>query len=286
MENIYKYLAPIILGTSISINGCAKKQELPFAESPQKVTESSNPIINNLAEVETGVFNIDDRRIPKPVQDRFNKMVLLSNRSEGDCRVNPVTIDGDPSFITSAHCRKKTLTYANEKFNLIDAPVFSRNLADLRNSNLSNIRIFPFPKANNGEIIYMVMPTVAGNPNSRKVFVGHAQTINTENGQVLTTQENYPGLNANGSSGSFVSNKDGRILGVIKGALRIKNNLVSEYDENDLPDSILKYTAITGRNTDKSKKVIIYTKPNFFGFQDGSNSSKESWVTDSQKTKK
>jgi hypothetical protein len=281
MENIQKYILPFVAGGLLSISSCGKQPGSAFVETiPSKPTVEKTKT-KPKHEVKVGLLSVDDSSIPQAVKDRFNKMVLLNRDDKTDCHANPAKIDNKSVYLTSAHCRKQLNTQVNERYNLSDAPVYSQGLKELANANLTKVRLFQFPKVIDGTLIYFGVPTINNNSNSRKVFVGHSITLNTENGVLLATKEELKYINASGSSGSFVSDGNGKLLGTMKGWSQVNKRLTKATDSfgNDLEDSTSHLVANTGRETDKSKMVITYISPMFV---DGTG---KMWVPDSQKTK-
>jgi hypothetical protein len=279
MENLRKFILPIVAGGLLSISSCGKQPESAFVETiPSKLTVEKT---ETKQEVKVGLLDANDPSIPQALKDRFNKMVLLSN-DKTDCHANPVSIDNKKVYLTSAHCRKNLIKFVNEKFNFGDAPVYATSLQTLSNTDLSKVKLFQFPKVADGTLIYMGVPTINDNSNSRKIFVGHAKTLNTENGILITTKEEFKYINASGSSGSFVSDFKGRLLGTMKGWSTVDKDLTKATDSfgNEPENSTSHLVANTGRKTDKSKKVTKYISPILI---DGSG---KSWVPDSQKSKK
>jgi hypothetical protein len=226
MENLRKFILPIVAGGLLSISSCGKQPESAFVETiPSKLTvEKTKP----KQEVKIGLLSVDDPSIPQAVKDRFNKMVRLSS-DKAACHTNPAKIDSKSVYLTSAHCNKIIHEQIKRINNRTDAPVYSAALSNLSNEINAKFKLFQFPKVLDGTLIYMGLPTSDGNPNYRKVFVGHSKTINTENGTVITTQEPYEFSLIHGSSGSFVSDQNGKLLGTLKGFTSFNSDFSQGY---------------------------------------------------------
>jgi hypothetical protein len=285
MENIQKYILPLVAGGLLSISSCGKQpglypveQQTKTPTSFEKTTstkEQSKPteeLNNTFREKNTtekdklGLLDINDPSIPQAVRERFKKLVPLINKSgEIYCHANSVTIDNKPAKLSAAHCGEKIIEKA-QKVGFEDAPVYSSSIENLIKDRTELTNTFKLPRAMNGELVYFAIPklrilstTEDYAVKGMKVFVGHAKYLNTSKGTFLITEEQAPMylVNADGSSGSMVTDSKGKIVGVLLGGLFLNIN------ERTVTNSILSSSphykaASTGIPVDKSKKVIDF----------------------------
>lgn len=286
MEKLNRFILPIVAGGLLSISSCGKQPgsylveqhtKTPNSiEKPTSTREQSKPTEelnntfkekNSIEQVKLGLLDINDPSIPNAVRERFKKLVpLVRKNGEIYCYANSVNIDGKSAVITSGHCGNR-IQKKVQKVGVEDAPVYSPSINNLLKDRAESINIFKFPKVDDGELIYFAIPKLRILSNTEdyvvkgmKVFVGHAKYLNTSKGTFLITEEEAPMylVNANGSSGSMVTQSEGKIVGVLFGGLFSDNK--KEVVTNSVLTNLPGYykTANTGIPTDKSKKIVQF----------------------------
>lgn len=267
MKELYKFLLPAVLAAPLSIDGCAKKQETTFVEPAQQVSEQTKVIKGEKIDLKTGLIDINDASIPQAVRDRFLKLVPMKDeKGEIYCHANSVKIDKQPAVITSGHCSRKILKKV-QATGMEDAPVYSKTIKNIIDDKPKLTELFRLPRINEGELIYFAIPKLRILSDKEdyvvqgmKVFVGHARYINTSKGILLATSEEAPVfmVNADGSSGSAISDSNGKLVGTLYGGLfaNSKTGVISNNILSSLPEYYK--VGVTGIPIDRTKKIIKF----------------------------
>jgi hypothetical protein len=246
MENLKKLLIPLFAGGLLSISTCGKQPEQLIPESQPKTQTKVENLKANKTGIKTGFYSVDDPSIPPAVKKRFESIIQFRTKSGILCKANPMVINNEEVYSTSAHCTD-SFNSLRAATNMIDTPVyFSKTSASL-DSNIQKLRLLKFSKPPNNTIIYFGLPRI-NEKDSRKIYVGKSIGLNTNGGEFITTKESFKGVDTQGSSGSFVSDENGNLIGTLSGGF-------CKEVKGDLECKLL---ATTGIPRDKSKKAIDF----------------------------